>query len=114
MRVQEENAVPKIAYITKRFSAESKKIIDLANAIFDEYHLLGFILTLRQLFYQFVSRDNLQNTEASYKRLGNIIGDARLAGLIDWELMEDRTRNLKELPAWDSPSDIISVCAHQF
>src|SRR5262249_27555151 len=49
-----------------------------------------------------------------YKRLGSIINDARLAGLIDWNTIEDRTRNLHALPSWSDPQSIVSACADQF
>lgn len=106
--------MPKICYKPTKFNASSKTIIDQANAILDEYREQGYVLTLRQLYYQFVSRDYLANTTESYKRLGSIINDARLAGLIDWSMMEDRTRDLKKVATWNKPADIISVCAHQF
>jgi hypothetical protein len=106
--------MPKIAYVPKKFSAASQKIIDQANQIIGAYRSQGYHLTLRQLYYQFVSRDLIPNNMKSYKRLGNIINDARLAGLIDWEAIEDRTRNLHELPAWESPQSIIDACANQF
>ncbi len=106
--------MPKICYVERKFSAESQKLIDQANEIFAEYEAAGFVLTLRQLYYQFVSRDLLPNKVESYKRLGSVINDARLAGLIDWELMEDRTRSLKSRPSWNDPAEIVSACASQF
>ncbi len=106
--------MPKIAYIEKRFSASSLLIIQQANKIITDYQMQGFDLTLRQLFYQFVSRDLISNKQTEYKRLGSIINDARLAGKIDWNSIEDRTRNLKALPYWDSPSEILETCARQF
>jgi len=106
--------MPKICYATRRFSRTSANMIDDANSIFAEYHAAGYVLTLRQLYYQFVSRDLLPNTVQSYKRLGSVINDARLAGLVDWELMEDRTRRLKESPSWRNPASIVSACAAQF
>src|SRR5207302_6121785 len=77
--------MPKICYVPKKFAAETQSLIDQANKIFAEYEAAGYILTLRQLYYQFVSRDLLPNKTESYKRLGSVINDARLAGLIDWE-----------------------------
>lgn len=106
--------MPKICYVRRKFSAESQALIDQANDIFAEYSAAGYILTLRQLYYQFVSRDLLPNNIKSYKRLGSVINDARLSGLVDWELMEDRTRNLKQQPTWESPATIIGACARQF
>jgi hypothetical protein len=97
----------KIAYIEKNFRAETLEIVEQANAIIKEYEDQGFDLTLRQLYYQFVARDLIPNTQRDYKRLGSIINDARLAGLIDWESIIDRTRNLQALGHWNSPESII-------
>ncbi len=106
--------MPKICYVGKNFSAGSREIIDNANEIIEEYQKQGFDLTLRQLYYQFVSRDLIANKQTEYKRLGSIIVNARLAGEVDWEAIVDRGRNLKKDPHWDSPSDIVSACAQQF
>lgn len=99
--------MPKIAYIDKRFSDGSLAIIAKANEIIEEYAAQGFTLTLRQIYYQFVARDLIANKQTEYKRLGSIINDGRLAGLIDWQSIEDRTRNLEHNPHWDGPEDIL-------
>lgn len=106
--------MPKIKYVGRRFNATSQQIIDQANTIIAEYTAQGYNLTLRQLYYQFVSRDYLPNSQQSYKRLGSIINDARLAGLIDWDCIEDRTRGLEAVTTWDSPAEIVEACANQF
>lgn len=106
--------MPKICYRSIRFTKSSQKVIDQANVIIAEYAAQGYELTLRQLYYQFVSRDLLRNTQKEYKRLGCIVSDGRLAGLIDWDSITDRTRNLHELAAWDSPQQIIDVCSRQY
>ncbi len=104
----------KIAYIDKNFRGSSKVIIEQANEIIDEYTAQGFSLTLRQLYYQFVARGLIANRQSEYKRIGSIVNDARLAGLIDWLSMEDRTRGLRALSHWDTPSDIINSAASSF
>lgn len=101
-------------FINKRFQAKSLAIIDAANIIIDEYRQQGYALTLRQLYYQFVARDLIPNTMRSYKSLGGIINDGRLAGLIDWDAIEDRTRNVSSAPHWDSPAEIIEGAASQY
>lgn len=72
------------------------------------------MLTLRQLYYQFVARDLIPNTMKSYKALGNTINDARLAGLIDWNAIEDRTRNVHSRSHWDDPSGVIESAASSY
>jgi hypothetical protein len=106
--------VPKIHYQDHTFSPSSLEIIDRANEIIEAYQAQGYVLTLRQLYYQFVSKDLLANTQKSYKRLGGIVNDARLAGLVDWNAIEDRTRSLSDQAHWQSPADIIDACASQF
>jgi len=106
--------VPKIKYVARSFKPASLELIGHANAIIAEYQAAGFVLTLRQLYYQFVARDLIPNTQRSYKNLGAVVNDARLAGLIDWEAIEDRTRNLRALPHWEGPQSIVEACASQF
>ena len=89
-------------------------VIENANSIIASYRAAGYTLTLRQLYYQFVSRDLLANTVQNYKMLGSVVCDARLAGMIDWDAIEDRTRNVRSLAAWDSPSQIVQSCAYQY
>lgn len=109
-----ENKMPKIAYIEKRFSKGSLEIIDQANEIIAEYRSEGLSLTLRQLYYQFVSRDLLANKQSEYKRLGVIISDGRLAGKIDWLAIEDRTRDLKRNYYNTDPGQAIQDALDQF
>lgn len=80
--------MPKIKYKEFNFRERAISMIQKANEIIADYAAQGFDLTLRQLYYQFVSRDLIPNTQKDYKNLGSIINDARLAGLIDWEAIE--------------------------
>jgi hypothetical protein len=104
------------AFKAIRFRPATIVLIDNINTIVGEYQALGFILTLRQLFYQFVSRPSLglANTFDDYKRLGRTVTDARRAGLIDWDAIEDRTRNVHRLPTWNDPPEIVASCAEQY
>jgi hypothetical protein len=56
-----------------------------------------------------VAQDLIPNKDKEYKRLGKIIADARMAGLIDWQAIEDRTRALRGNSHWDSPRHIMEV-----
>jgi hypothetical protein len=106
--------MPKVRYATKKFRKGSIGLIKQANAIIEEYAKQGFSLTLRQLYYQFVARGLLANKQTEYKRLGDVINDARIAGLIDWLAIVDRTRHIRGLSHWDKPADIIRGAANQF
>lgn len=106
--------MPKIRYESHNFTKRRLAQIAQANAIIAEYRAQGFVLTLRQLYYQFVSRDLLPNTERSYQNLGRTVNDGRMAGLIDWAAIEDRTRWLRALTHWESPAEIVDGCAEQY
>ena len=104
----------RIRYETYRFRKEARELIAVANTIIEEYMDQGFVLTLRQLYYQFVARNFLPNDVHSYGRLGGLISKGRRAGLIDWNAIEDRTRFLRKNAHWSSPHEILQACAHQY
>ena len=104
----------KEAFIEKRFNASSMAIIENANAIIEEHQAEGYTLTLRQLYYQFVSRKLIDNKQSEYKRIGSVINDARLAGLIDWDAIEDRLRALRAIPNYKGPGQFVSKQVHYF
>lgn len=101
----------KIVYVPKQFTPAHRNTIKRANAILEEYAVQGFTLTLRQLYYQFVARGFIPNQDKSYKMLGGIVGEARLAGQIDWEHLEDRTRNVRSITHFDGPGGALKSVA---
>ena len=106
--------MPCIEYKPYRPTQASQNLIDIANSILGEYAAQGFELTLRQLYYQFVSRDLISNSEKSYSNLGNVISRAREAGLIDWDHITDRGRKVSRRPHWDDGEDFLKSVANQF
>ena len=104
----------KIEYIPRKFNRDTLELIDLANAVIEDYQSRGYELTLRQLYYQLVARDYIPNTEKSYNKLGSAISNARDAGLVDWLAIVDRTRKRLGLATWDSPGEIIKAAYQSF
>ena len=127
-------------FVEKRFGAETRELIDQANGIVREYQDQNLRLTLRQLYYQFVSRDlfpddrtwmqvegtnkwvrvapddprGSRNAESNYKWLGGILGDARLAGLTDWGAIEDRGRQPTIWDEFDGPREALQVALDRY
>lgn len=106
--------MPRIAYEERRFSPAVLALIAKCNEIIEEYQAQGFDLTLRQLYYQLVSRDIIPNTVRDYKRLGQHVNNARMCGLIDWHAIVDRGRNLRALAHWTDPAEIIRAARQGF
>lgn len=106
--------MPKICYVDWRPEPDSMAMVDTANEIITGYLAKGFDLTLRQLYYQFVARDLIPNNIKSYNRLKSVMNRARLAGLVDWEAITDRTRNIEANSHWNNPGSIIRSAAYSF
>jgi len=66
--------------------------LETINNIVEEYRRQDFILTLRQLYYQLVSRDVIPNSQKEYAKLSILLTKGRMAGIVDWSAIEDRGR----------------------
>ena len=102
------------AFIEINFRQESLDRIALVNMILGEYERDGYDLSLRQLYYQLVARDYIENSQRSYKNLGELVANARKAGLVDWNMISDRNRSTVKNSHWDSPAEIVEAAARSF
>lgn len=64
-------------------------------------------LTLRQIFYQLVSKGIIDNTTSRYTMLSNLLKNARLENEIPWETMEDRGRIFEDHTGYIDKSSFI-------
>jgi hypothetical protein len=101
-------------YRNIRFTDEKLTMIDTINEIIADFMGQGFTLTVRQLYYQLVAKDLIPNDERSYKRITNLVNDAREAGCIDWDAIEDRTRNFVRRQRWESGQSILKAAVNSF
>jgi len=101
--------------ITVRYwEADKEDVIKKIRYIVDLYSQQGYILSLRQLHYQFVTRNWIVNHDTAYKKLGSILDDCRYAGLVDWGAIEDRGRT-PYLPFWvNNPDEGLQVIINQY
>ena len=81
-----------ITFRHTNFKRASLDRIEQMQKIVAQYAKQNLRLTARQLYYQFVARDLIPNTPTSYKNLTGLLADARYAGMIDWDAIEDRGR----------------------
>lgn len=78
------------------------QVIDVLNEL-QEY----WPLTLRQVYYQLVSKEYIKNHRQEYQKLSQIVKQARLDKYIPWEAIEDRNRALHSYSMYDTPADFI-------
>jgi hypothetical protein len=90
------------------FRSTQRQLIEHMTEIIDE---MSMTMTARQLYYQFIGRDlfpeswvddvynakhglppGTKNTLKNYKKFAALLTDARYAGLVGWNAIEDRTR----------------------
>lgn len=104
----------KIRYVYQTFQQTTLTRIKQADQIMSEYAEQGYDLTLRQLYYQFVARGLCANKQREYKKLGDAVSNGRLAGLLDWNMLVDRTRKQESNAHWGSPEEIVEAAAKSF
>lgn len=104
----------KIQFKEVNFQPASLQRITLCNQIIDAYQRQGLRLTLRQLYYQLVTRNAVPNVERSYKNLSTLVSDARLAGLMDWEAIEDRVRRPRRPQEYSGLPDLVEAAIYSY
>ena len=91
----------------------SRALVNHANDIIEEYQKDGYTLTLRQLYYQFVARALLPNTERSYKNLVTLMTKARKGGQVSWTAIHDANRNLVGYQFTEDSVDVVKDLQYQ-
>lgn len=97
-----------------RLSKDNKNRLEMINSIIGEYKKMDLILTLRQLYYQLVSRDVIPNQQKEYAKLSGLLKEGRMGGIVDWDAIEDRLRRPDKNGSWDSAKDIVLTAASAF
>lgn len=104
----------KEAFKDKAFQSKSLALIEQCNQIISIYMGQGLRLTLRQLYYQLVSRNIIPNEERAYKNLSTLVSDGRLCGEIDWSAIEDRIR-IPSIPSqWSNITDLVESALYSY
>jgi hypothetical protein len=84
--------------------AATLQLLDTAVQILTD----AYPQTVRQVFYQLVSRQVLENCEGSYKKVSRLLSEGRRDGAIAWDWIEDRNRRPCVVPMWASPADFLT------
>jgi hypothetical protein len=103
-----------VAYAPLTLREAGIRQVGVVNGIVEEYQAQGLNLTLRQVYYQMVARGHIANNSSEYNKLGRIVNEGRLQGLISWEAIEDRGRALRGLRTYSSPEEAIAGVAEGY
>ncbi len=84
--------------------------MDAITAIASEYDRM----TIRQLYYQLVSRGSIEKTEAAYRRVCDISGQMRIAGTLSYGKIADGNRQRRSVAQWGGPADLLESATAQY
>ncbi len=104
----------KIFYKDWNPAKKSMMLVGLCNDVITELMAEGYTLTLRQLYYQLVARGWIPNEQRQYDRLSEVLDNARKAGMIDWDAIEDRTRFLRGWNKVEDPAEAVAEAIEDY
>ncbi len=88
--------------VVPNFKPATRELLAKILAVTESYQKQGYVLTLRQLYYQLVVQNIFANLQKNYAKLSDLLGEARMCGLCDWDVIEDRIRVPKFPNEWDN------------
>lgn len=90
---------------------EKKRLMMVAAIDFLEEN---YPATVRQVYYQLVAQQIIENNRTQYQAVINMLRDARLDGTIPWEWIEDRTRRPRPVQMFDDLPDFLTVVRRSY
>jgi hypothetical protein len=76
--------------------AKTRRLLAEAGKILAAHHPM----TVRQLYYQLVSRQVIENNHGAYQAVSKALVAARREGTVPWAWIEDRLRRPRRVPMW--------------
>jgi len=90
--------------------AKTIELIETAKEILAK----GYPMTVRQVYYQLVSRQVIKNNRGQYQAVSNALVDARREGIIPWEWIEDRLRRPRYVSMWSGLPAFAETCQRAY
>ncbi len=86
------------------------QIIETAKEILSEHKPM----TVRQVYYQLVSRQIIENNRSSYQAVSTFLVSARQEGYIQWNWIDDRLRIPRQVNMWNDLSDFAETVINAY
>ena len=90
--------------------AKTIRIIEAAAAVLERHHPM----TVRQIYYQLVSGQVIENNRSQYQAVSNALVFARKQGIVPWEWIEDRLRRPRTVSMWNDLSDFARTARNAY
>lgn len=97
-----------------KLNSENLSKLIIIDNILEDYMREGYRLTLRQVYYQLVSKNIIPNNEKEYKKLSKLLKEGRMSERIDWSAVEDRGRQPHLLYSVDNIAHALEDTVDQY
>ena len=104
----------KIQYAEKNIHRASRILLDKMIHVIEEYEALNYLLTVRQVYYQMVTRLILANVDNMYQRTSKLLNIGRMNGEIDWDTIVDRVRKRIMPSQFWNLSDLVNAATYSY
>ncbi len=101
-------------FTDEKFTDDQMKMIRWAETTLSKYQAAGYTVTVRQMFYAAVTINLVKNLQPEYKKLGDLLTRARMAGWLDWDAIVDRGRTTREIDTHKSPLEVMQEAVRRF
>src|ERR687894_3284749 len=90
--------------------AKTLRLLDEAVDVLTAHHPM----TVRQVYYQLVSRQVIENSRSRYQAVSDMLVEARKDGTIPWEWIEDRLRRPRAVDMWEDLADFADTASRAY
>ncbi len=90
--------------------AKTVELIETARTVLEEHRPM----TVRQVYYQLVSRQVIENTRSQYQSVSKALVAARQEGIIPWNWIEDRLRRPRSVSMWTDLADFAETARQAY
>lgn len=94
----------------RRTREESSALLDAAYQVLSE----GHPMTVRQVYYQLVAQQLIDNNRSQYQAVSTLLVNARQSGAVPWEWIEDRNRRPRAVNMWGDLGDFITTVRNAY
>lgn len=90
--------------------AKTERMLEVACEVLRDVHPM----TVRQVYYQLVSRRVIENSRSAYQAVSSLLVNARRSGEVPWEWIEDRLRRPRAPSMWDDLPDYMDAVRRSY
>jgi hypothetical protein len=90
--------------------AKTLALLETAIEVLSKNHPM----TVRQVYYQLVSRQVIDNNRGQYQAVSNALVDARKSGEVPWDWIEDRLRRPRTVSMWKGLPDFAETARQAY